>query len=171
MRQVHLLAQNKACVVWCLLAYVLICFTWANRKPSTAHFRIAASISNWDCLLGYFIQHHVNLLLIDPVILDHLVVRRLPFEQLDTRWMTLGIAPAAVQFIERLASLSNFSVTISRTADNASMDHIFVEQQQHIIQLAVLHPQNSYFLIRANAARLPANARLTYGDTPRILDP
>ena len=69
---------------------------------------------------------------------------------------------------------TNISIKLSKnilTNRKISIDHIFIEYQQNIIHLAVLHKYHSYYLIYENTLRLSANIHLSFGDTIRAIEP
>lgn len=118
-------------------------------------------------------QLPINLLLIDPVILTDLFIRHVPFEQLRTSLITFAVNEELVSLIDQFVSQSNVSMQISSTQlpdKSISIDHLFLRLDQQFIQFAVLHPVNSYFLIRENNVRLPGHIKLSYGDRLRVLE-
>ena len=113
-------------------------------------------------------------MLIDPVLLEHLFIRQLSFKQFNQTLITLGIVDASVSTIDRVLTQGEFSIRRSDSPSintDTSLDHLFIEFNQHVIQLAVLHKVNTYYLIRPSLASLPAGITLAYGDRLRVIEP
>jgi hypothetical protein len=135
-------------------------------SPSTASFyRLFEHLSTF----------HLNLVLIDPVLLEHLFVRQLSFKQFNRTLITLGIVDASVSAIDRVLTQGEFTITRSDSPSintDTALDHLFIEFNQHVIQLAVLHKVNTYYLIRKSLVSLPAGGlALSYGDRLRVIEP
>ncbi|UJR10626.1 hypothetical protein I4U23_014823 [Adineta vaga] len=173
MNLIHLFIQNKLYIFISLFIYILfwLILTVYKQSTITIDYQHEISSSNFDFILEYLTKCHINLLLIDPIVLEYLFIQQLPFRQLQKRLITFGIFNDSLQLIEPILSMRNFSVKISKTDTNTRIDHIFIEHNQQIIHLAVLHQQNSYFLIHQNHLSLPTDLKLSYGDILRIIEP
>ncbi len=110
----------------------------------------------------------MNLLLIDPYVLDYLFIRQLSFEKLDKRLITFGIIDQPFEIFFRYFQKTNFSIKIS--VKNISIDHIFIEYKQKTIQLAILHPYYSFYLVQENTLSLSDDIQLSYGDKLRAIE-
>ncbi|CAF1633587.1 unnamed protein product, partial [Adineta ricciae] len=163
----HIFVQYKAVVFLSLFIYVLfwLIITILKQAPIEIVHEHDSSTSNLDLILIYLSKCHINLLLIDPFVLEFLFVQQLSYKQLRKRLITFGIFNDSLRLLEPIFSINNFSVKLSNS------DHIFIEYDQQIVHLAVLHPQNSYFLIQKNLLPLPSDVHLSYGDTPRVIEP
>jgi hypothetical protein len=77
--------------------------------------------------------------------------------------------------VDLLLSQRKFIVHLSksrRTDGTISIDHLFIESNQHlIIHLAVRHAINSYYIVKRSTIQLPVNIELAYGDRVRIIEP
>ncbi len=123
--------------------------------------------------LFYFILDHLfklelNLLLIDPYVLDYLFIRQLSFDKLDKRLITFGIIDQPFEIFFQYFQKKNFSIKIS--IKNISIDHIFIEYKQKTIQLAILHPYYSFYLVQENTLSLSDDIQLSYGDKLRAIE-
>ncbi len=118
-------------------------------------------------IFKYLSTYKIELVLIDPILLDYLFIRQLSFKQYHQPLITFGIFNESIPIIHSLVFLHNLSITISQ---KSSIDHIFIQHNQYIVHLAVLHKKKTYFLIEKNTAVLPMNIKLTYGDTLRTID-
>ncbi|CAF3379709.1 unnamed protein product [Rotaria sp. Silwood1] len=173
---IRLLKHYKLSMIFCLFIYILFWFTVGifeqSRKlnVTSVSYRKNPSIANIYFILEYLSKFHINLLLIDPFVLDYLFIRHLSFQQLQKPLITFGISYDSIQTIHSLFFVRKFSLTISKSFNNTSIDHIFIEYNQQFIHLAVLYEENSYFLIRKNTVQLPIDIKLSYGDTLRVIE-
>jgi hypothetical protein len=162
---IHLLVQNKLFILLSLFIYI---FLWLTIPIS---YQNDFSTSNLFIILEHLSKFNINLLLIDPFLLDYLFIRQLSFQQVQQRLITFGIFNESMQSIHLLFSVTNFSIKISKSFKKLSLDHIFIEYNQQIIHLAVLYEENSYFLVQKTTAQLPIDVKLSYGDTLRVIEP
>ncbi|CAF1098910.1 unnamed protein product [Adineta steineri] len=164
------LINKKLFILFALSIYILLWMLVGFFKQSinSQYYQNHILNSNISLVLEYISKLNINLLLIDPVVLDYLFIRHL---SLQKRLITFGILNESIPFLDPLFSIQNFSITLSTNMKKTSIDHIFIEYNQQIIHLAILHKQNSYFLIHKNTAQLPIDIKLSYGDTLRILEP
>jgi len=170
---IHLLVQNKLFILLSLFIYIFLWLTIGILKQSTIpiSYQNDFSTSNLYIILEHLSKFNINLLLIDPFLLDYLFIRQLSFQQLQQRLITFGIFNESMQSIHLLLSVTNFSIKISKSFKKPSPDHIFIEYNQQIIHLAVLYEENSYFLVQKTTAQLPIDVKLSYGDTLRVIEP
>jgi hypothetical protein len=170
---IRVLVRKKSCILSILFIWFMIgrfkLLTNFNKIPIT--YPVKVSTTNFYFILDYLSKFNINLLLIDPFLLDHLFIRHLSFKQLQKRLITFGIFNDSISTIHPLFSLQNLTIRISRNSHNSSVDHIFIEYNQHIIHLAILHKEKSYFLIQKNTVQLPVDIELSYGDTLRVIKP
>ena len=125
---------------------------------------IRLSSSNFYFILNYLAKSPIKIILIDPFVLDYLFIRQLSFEQLQRRLITFGVFNDSIETVRSLFSFQNISITTSK-------DHLFIEYNQQIIHLAILHEQESYFLIEKNSLQIPDDIQLSYGDVTRVIEP
>ncbi|CAF0913256.1 unnamed protein product [Rotaria sordida] len=174
---IRLLKHYKLFMAFCLFIYILFWLIVGIFEQSkklneiSVSYHINTSIANINFILKYLSKFHINLLLIDPFLLDYLFIRQLSFQKLQKHFITFGISYDSIAIIHSLFSVKKFSLTISKSFKNTSIDHIFIEYNQQYIHLAILHEEKSYFLIRKNTAQLPIDIKLSYGDTLRIIEP
>jgi hypothetical protein len=119
------------------------------------------------------LESKLNLLLIDPYVLNHIFIHRLPFDEIDKQLITFAIIDESIERFLRYFQQSPFSLQISKTIlpnQKSSINHIFIEYQQKTIHLAVLHKYHSYYLIERNTLPLSNDIQLTYGDTLRAVE-
>jgi hypothetical protein len=153
-------------IIWFIIGNVRLS-TRLNQNSAT--YQIDLLKSKFNLILKYLSKFHIELLLIDPILLDYLFIHQLSFQKYHQPLITFGIFNESISIIRPLLfSLRNLSIIISQ---NSSIDHIFLEYNQHIIHLAVLHKKKTYFLIEKNIASLPMTIKLTYGDTLRAIEP
>ncbi len=163
MRLIRILTQNKSSIfLTFLLIYILFWFIIESYKQLIKSNKISVDYqtSNFYFILS---KLNINLLLIDPFLLDHLFIRQFSFQQFSKRLITFGISNNSIPLIYPLFSIKNLSI-------KTSIDHIFIEYNQKIIHLAILHNEKTYFLIRKNTIQLPINVELSYGDKPRAIE-
>lgn len=153
-------------VIWFVIGGIQLS-TKFNKNPKL--YQINPSTSNLNLILKYLLKLNINPILIDPSLLNYLFIQHLPLKQFQKRLITFGIINDTLPLIHPLFSLQNFSITISKNLQQSTIDHIFIEYNQQIIHLAVLHKRESYFLIEKNTAKLSINMRLPYGDTLRVI--
>jgi hypothetical protein len=169
---IRLLIQNRSFILLSLLIWFTIgslkLSTNFNKIPKT--YQIKASSSNFYFIFEYLSKFNINLLLIDPFVLDYLFIHHLSFEKLEKRLITFGIFHDSIPLIYPLFSFQNFTIIMSKNVQKPSIDHIFIEYNQQYIHLAILHQEKSYFLIRKNTAQLPIDIELSYGDTLRVIE-
>jgi len=115
----------------------------------------------------------LNLILIDPDVLNSIFIRQLPFDKIDKQLITFAITDESVKtFFESIHDIQ-FSIKISKSIlpnRKTSIGHIFIEYQHKIVHLAVLHKYHSYYLIHKNTLRLSDDIQLSYGDKLRAID-
>ena len=162
----YIFVQYKAVIFLSLFIYILfwLIITILRQSPIEIIHEHDTSTSNLDFILIYLAKCHINLLLIDPLVLEYLFVQQLSYKLLQKRSITFGIFNDSLRLLEPIFSVNNFSVKLSNS------DHVFIEYDQQIVHLAVLHSQNSYFLIRKNLLPLPSDVHLPYGDTVRAIE-
>ncbi|CAF2166400.1 unnamed protein product [Rotaria magnacalcarata] len=173
---IRLFKHHKFLILFCGFIYSFVWFT--NKifeQPSkfdktVTSYHASISIKNINFIFEYLSKLQINLLLIDPFLLDYLFIHRLPFRKFQKRIITFGITNDSIHIINVLSSEKKFSVTISRSFNNATIDHIFIEYNQQLIHLAILHEKKSYFLIRPTTVHLSIDINLSYGDTARVIE-
>ena len=111
----------------------------------------------------------VHLLLIDPVVLRKLFVHESPLDTSDIDLITFGVTKESVRKFSKDFNEQNVSVEYSKDSHD-SIDHIFIECQQKIVHLAVLHKYHSYYLINVNSVPLRKGLQLSYGDKLRAIE-
>ncbi len=109
----------------------------------------------------------LNLLLIDPYVLDYLFIRQLSFDKLDKRLITFGIIDPPYKTFYQYFLEKEVSIKISK---DISVNHIFIEYKHKIIHLAVLHPYYSFYLVQENTLSLSDDIQLSYGDKLRVIE-
>jgi len=168
---VRILVHNKLLILLSLLIWLTVgCFKISTKFDETSKTsQIKLSTSNIYFIFEYLSKLNINLLLIDPFVLDYLFIRHLPFQYIQKRVITFGIFDDSIQLIIPLFSLKNCSIRISKNIETTTIDHIFIEYNQQIVHLAVLHQEKYYFLIRKNIVQLPFDIKLSYGDTDRVI--
>ena len=186
----RLILRHKSFILLCICVYLLLWLNLGRSCPPTlpgdtfvsqtspsmntslsffSQFK-SRSNSTFGYLLESVSRSKVDLLLIDPDVLDQLFVRRGSLDSLTQRWMTFGIVDQSVDAFLSHLQRTNFSVKISKDPLQ-SPDHLFIEYQEKILHLAVLHKYHSYYLVEPNTLSLPADVQLSFGDTLRIVEP
>jgi hypothetical protein len=156
--------QNKSFILLIVFIYILFWFMLVTFKQPTKLNEISVddqnhpSASNFDFILEYLSTFNINLLLIDPILLNHLFILQFSFEKFPKRLITFGISNNSIPSNHPLFSIKT------------SIDHIFIEYNQHIIHLAILHEEKTYFLIQKNTIQLPTDVELSYGDKLRAIE-
>jgi len=135
-----------------------------SKQPIRLKYR---SNSTFSFILVDLYELKLNLLLIDPYVLDYLFIRQLSFEKFDKQLITFGVIDLSFEIFIQYFQEKNFIIKISK---NISIDHIFIEYKQKIIHLAILHPYYSFYLIQKNTLSLFDNIQLSYGDTLRAIE-
>lgn len=135
-----------------------------SKQPIRLKYR---SNSTFSFILDDLYELKLNLLLIDPYVLDYLFIRQLSFEKFDKQLITFGVIDLSFEIFIQYFQEKNFVIKISK---NISIDHIFIEYKQKIIHLAILHPYYSFYLIQKNTLSLFDNIQLSYGDTLRAIE-
>jgi len=168
---VRILIHNKLLILLSLLIWLTVgCLKISTKFNQTSKIsQIKFSTSNIYFIFEYLSKLNVNLLLIDPFVLDYLFIRHLSFQYIQKRVITFGIFDDSIRLIIPLFSLKNCSIKISKNFETTSIDHIFIEYNQQVIHLAVLYQEKTYFLIRKNIAQLPFDIKISYGDTDRVI--
>jgi hypothetical protein len=165
------LIRYKSWILFSLIIWFIVGSVKLSRRfnQSSTSYRIDLLNSNFDFILKYLSKFNIDLLLIDPFLLDYLFIRQLSFKQYHRPLITFGIFNDSIPIIHRLFSLQNLSIIISQ---KSSIDHVFIQYNQQIVHLVVLHKKKTYFLIEKNTRTLPMNIKnLTYGDTLRAIEP
>ncbi len=112
-------------------------------------------------------------MLIDPYVLNHLFISQFSFDKIDKQLITFGITDESTDKFLKHFHQTPFSIKLSKhisSNQKHSIDHIFIEYQQKIIHLAILHKYHSYYLIEKNTLPLSDDAQLSYGDTLRAIE-
>ncbi|CAF3462449.1 unnamed protein product [Rotaria socialis] len=176
---IRLLYQNKSVILFCLFTYILFWLTIATFQQSTHRSKNQLrrlkyrSNSTFSIILDDLLPLKVNLLLIDPYVLQYLFIGQFSFDKLEKELITFGIIDEFVENFLQTFQGNNFSINISKndlSNHKISTDHIFIEYQQKIIHLAVLHEYKSFYLIEENTISLSTNIQLSYGDTLRAVE-
>lgn len=141
-----------------------------TSNKSSVSYDTNALHTNFYFIIKHLLKLRVDLLLIDPYFLDCLFIRELSFQNLEIRFITFGITADSIQALDSLILEDKFSIFISKSVNNTSVDHIFIEYEQQIVHLAILHEEKSYFLIRKSTVTLPIGVKLSYGDTVRVIE-
>ncbi|CAF1108246.1 unnamed protein product [Rotaria sordida] len=178
---IRLLYQNKSVILFCLFTYVLFWLTIGTFKQSTELNKTQQSNglkhrsnSTFYFIFDHLLQLKVNLLLIDPYVLNYLFIEQLSFDKLERQLITFAITDDLVERFIQYFQETIFSITISENIlsnHKTSIDHIFIEYKQKIIHLAILHKYKSFYLIEENILPLSENIQLSYGDTLRAVEP
>ena len=108
-----------------------------------------------------------NLLLIDPYTLNYLFVDQLSFENFNKKSITFGIIDQSLEKFIPYLEENHFTFRISKST---ALDHIFIEYQQKIVHLAILHPYYTYYLVRPTSLSLLDDVQLSYGDKLRAIE-
>lgn len=172
---IRFLYHNKTFILLCFFVYLILWLTIGIFKQSTDSKNFSTTVnklkfrsnSTFSFILNNLFQLKLNLLLIDPYVLDYLFIHQLSFENLDKQIITFGIQNSSFQSIIEYFSKEPFSIKISK---NLSINHLFIEYQQKIIHLATLHPRFTYYLIEKNTHIDFDDIQLSYGDTLRIVE-
>jgi len=135
-----------------------------SKQPIRLKYR---SNSTFSFILDDLYELKLNLLLIDPYVLDYLFIRQLSFEKFDKQLITFGVIDLSFENFVEYFQNKNFIIKISK---NISIDHIFIEYKQKIIHLAILHPYHSFYLVKKNSLSLSNDIQLSYGDTIRAIE-
>jgi len=141
-----------------------VCVFFSSKELNRLKHR---SNSTFYFILDHLFDLKLNLLLIDPFVLDFLFIRQLSFDKFDKQLITFGIVNQSFETFFQYFQEKKFSIKISR---NISIDHIFIEYKQKIIHLAILYPYHSYYLIQKNTLSLSDQIQLSYGDTLRAVE-
>ncbi len=131
------------------------------------------SNSTFNVILNHLFQLKLNLILIDPYVLNYLFIRQLSFDQLEKQLITFAIIDESVEAVFESIQQMKFSIKVSKTVlsnEKTSIDHIFIEYQHKIVHLAVLHKYHSYYLIHKNNLPLSDDIQLSYGDKLRVIE-
>ncbi|CAF0892593.1 unnamed protein product [Rotaria sordida] len=178
---IRLLYQNKSVILFCLFTYVLFWLTIGTFKQSTELNKTQQSNglkhrsnSTFYFIFDHLLQLKVNLLLIDPYVLNYLFIEQLSFDKLERQLITFAITDDLVERFIQYFQETIFSIKISENIlsnHKTSIDHIFIEYKQKIIHLAILHKYKSFYLIEENILPLSENIQLSYGDTLRAVEP
>ncbi|CAF0987460.1 unnamed protein product [Rotaria sordida] len=178
---IRLLYQNKSVILFCLFTYVLFWLTIGTFKQSTELNKTQQSNglkhrsnSTFYFIFDHLLQLKVNLLLIDPYVLNYLFIEQLSFDKLERQLITFAITDDLVERFIQYFQETIFSIKISEnilSTHKTSIDHIFIEYKQKIIHLAILHKYKSFYLIEENILPLYENIQLSYGDTLRAVEP
>lgn len=184
----RLLYRNKSLIILCFLIYLLLWFTISALRQSsevkTPPVSPIDSIVSFNFLFFilkrpkqlnstfYPILQHLStlkfkLLLIDPYVLKHLFIDRLPFDHLNRELITFGLVDHSIE--KHFPSLKKKGFTI-KTSTDIFLDHVFIGYEGKIIHLAILHPYHSFYLIQMNTRFLPSNIQLSYGDKLRAIE-
>ncbi len=125
------------------------------------------SNSTFYFILDHLFELKLNLLLIDPYVLDYLFIHQLSFEKLDKRLITFGIIDPPYEMFYQYFLEKEVSIKISK---DISVNHIFIEYKHEIIHLAVLHPYYSFYLVQENTLSISDDIQLSYGDKLRAIE-
>jgi hypothetical protein len=193
---IRFLYHNKSSILTLFLFYFLFWLTIQNFKQSTDFNKTQVSSKNSEekniflflkqlnrlkhisnstfyVILNHFFELKLNLILIDPYVLNYLFIRQLSFDQLEKQLITFAIIDESVETVFESIQQTNFSIKLSKTIlsnQKISIGHIFIEYQQKIIHLAVLHKYHSYYLIHKNNLPLSDDIQLSYGDKLRAIE-
>ena len=132
------------------------------------------SNSTFYIILNHLFQLKLNLILIDPHVLDYIFIRQLSFDKLQKQLITFAIIDESLETVFESIQGIEFSRKVSKTIllnHKTSVGHIFIEYQYKIVHLAVLHKYHSYYLIYKNTLPLSDDTQLSYGDKLRAIEP
>lgn len=168
MSLIRVFIQNKFFIFFTLIIWFVIGGLQLSIKirNNSRIYQTDQLKPNINFLLEYLSKLNLNLILIDPFVLDYLFIQHLPLKYFQKRLITFGIYNNSLSLIHPLYSLKNCTIQISKTS---SIDHIFIEINQQFIHLAILHEQKTYFLIEKNHIKLPNDIKLSFGDTTRVV--
>ena len=184
------LYRNKSFILLCSFLYLLFWFAFGALKqptnvkttpvsPEKVKVRLIflplqqsnqlkhPSNSTFYYIIGHLRHLKLNLLLIDPNVLNDLFIDQLPFDQLGEELITFGITDQSIERFFPYLEEQKFSI---KTSENVALDHVFIQSNEKIVHLAVLHPYHSYYLIQQNTLSLPDHIQLTYGDKLRAVE-
>jgi len=180
---IRLLYHNKSSILTLFLFYFLFWLTIQNLKQSTDFKKTQVNSKNSEkkhlsnstfyVILNHLFELKVNLILIDPSVLNSIFIRQLSFDQLEKQLITFAIIDESVETVFESIQQTNFSIKLSKTIlsnQKISISHIFIEYQHKIVHLAVLHKYHSYYLIHKNNLPLSDDIQLSYGDKLRAIE-
>jgi hypothetical protein len=168
----RILYRNKSFILLCFSIYFLFWLIFgAFKQPQEVNKPTSKQFSRLNSTFSYILSHllnfKLNLLLIDPDVLNYLFIDQSSFDKLDKRLITFGITDQSIEKYFSYLEEKQFSIKISK---NISLDHVFIEYKQNIIHLAILHPYHSYYLIQENTLTLSDDIQLYYGDVLRAVE-
>ncbi|CAF1348610.1 unnamed protein product [Adineta ricciae] len=143
------------------------------NKPEISHQTRFRSNRTLYFVINQLFQLQINLVLIDPQILQHLFIHRLPFDDIHRTFITFAIVEESLQPL--ISSLHDLKLSMKTSETNSRnrkhlVDHIFIKHHRLTVHVAVLHKYSSYYRIHVNHQSLPKNVHLPFGDKLRAID-
>lgn len=171
----RLIYHNKTFILVVFLIYLFFWLsigTFKNRttdlSPKSPWTRInSQSNSTLIFILDCLFKLKFNLFLIDPYVLNYLFIDKLLLENFNKKFVTFGIIDPSIENILPYLEEKQFTIRLSKSN---TLDHIFIEYDQIIVHLAILHPYYTFYLVKKATLSLSDDVRLSYGDTLRAIE-
>ncbi|UJR35253.1 hypothetical protein I4U23_028017 [Adineta vaga] len=180
MKLSRLFHRNKSLIFLLVFIYFLFWLTLSTikqindlNKPHVSHQLKFRSNGTFYFVINQLFQLQINLVLIDPYVLQYLFIHRLSFDNVDRQFITFAIIDQSLQTLMQSLNDMKFSIKTSKTVlpnQKKVIDHIFIEHEHITVHITVLHKYNSYYRIHKNYRSLSEDIQLPFGDKLRAVD-